>query len=566
MTQSGGGAETESLGNLLRGLFQFLVLSAFVCAGFGASASWGLLAHAALIDSVPTFSGPKLVVKAIAFTVILVTSLWWLLRFNTVPSIIIQEPKPKPVEKANPAALRWLAIILLFVGTVSGIRLTQYPHLEPDEAHHLIVARNLAVHGVYGSGMPATGFRWFDDYDSVGPTVIVPVSLAMWYKGTRIDAGRIVMTGFYVLLTALVYKLLASTLGAGAGLCGALLLLAAPGSIYLARTVYGEAPALAFLIAGLLAWQRALGSPRAITWGVASGMLLGCALVTKYFLVIAVWPALGVLIFDRRTHKKIRPAHVLVPATVALSVLISWLSITSIYGPHGADSTSAYVSEYQHNFLFGTESLARTLGWLTAHAMPGALFLVVGTAGMGLLAVRTHYSPALLFLALFAGLNTFWWVFFTTGNHPRYLWYSLALGAAFVGAQFFKGIRMQLNSVSMAARLTGGVACAIIAALVLWNSLPRVAATFQREEMRSEYAMLDHVQSTYESGTVATTQYTVERLFNLCLEEPVQRVKRPADAPGAKGFIIDATSDAGEWNSLEPRAQFGRYKIVELRR
>ncbi|NUM53170.1 MAG: glycosyltransferase family 39 protein [Candidatus Hydrogenedentes bacterium] len=540
----------------------FAALAVFVCAGFTASASWALLGFSCLSGA--TEGGPsipRLAMKAVFFSALLAASIAGLhALYRRKPGL----RESLPGRTKSPSGRTTMIALLVSLGIVALAtipRLSVFPHIEPDESHHLIVARNVAVHGVYGSGMPATGFRPFDDYDSVGPTVLLPVAAAIWAFGEPLHSGRVIMALFFLLLCALVYLLVARSTNTMAGVFAVLFLLAAPGSLYLARTLYGEAPALLYLIAALFVWERALDSARPLSWCVASGALFGCALTTKYFLVVAAWPALGMWVYDWMTFRRIRLVHALVPTGVALAMLASWVGVTSLYGPHGTDTPGGHLSMYQHNLLFGLDSVGTALSWLAQHWIAAVFYLVVGIYSLTTAALLTAYRPACLLLALFALLIAYWWIFFTTGAIPRYLWYAMAIGAAFAGTFCASGFSRSQGKAARYRRFAY-IASTVMLVFVAWETAPRIAAMATRDEMQDEYAVVDHLVKHYDRAAVATTFYPIQRVANLLAEFPVDRVRTTDSWQEYDAVVLDARSQTDAIGDNRIEQTFGRYAII----
>lgn len=552
----GRGETAYSEPNALRlNYARFAALTAFVCAGFTASASWFLLAYYAIIGPVdPELSTWKLAVKGGVFTLIFVAAIAALFRLCRRSPL----PPRDPVHSGAPTTTKTLfvASCVLPVILAAGARLDHHPHIEPDETHHLIVARNLGVHGVYGSGMPVTGFRRFDDYDSVGPTVILPVAAAFRVAGVDLGRARLVMVAFYAALTVAVCAFVADVLPPVHGAYAALFMFMAPGSLYLARTLYGEAPALLFLVLGAtLCWR---GVQRASFLRlVISGLLLGAAVVTKFIVILAVWPALGMLAYDALTVRCLRATHIAVPAVAAAAPIALWTAVTAAFGPPETQP-GGLVAMYQHNLMFGVGSVGATVGWLADNWV--ATLLVVG----GLLAAipAVTANPPALFFVLYAAFNAYWWIFFTTGNIPRYLWFSLAIGACCAGAMCASWLT-SVRRRSVRGRKVVFAACAIMVLVAsLCDGLPRVRAAFVQDDMRDEYALVDRIRRDYLGKRIATTFYPVERILNLFAEQPVARV-RTADAFADYDVVI---VDAASQPELIPRAtvqRLGRYAIVQ---
>lgn len=540
----------------------FVALAMFVCAGFTASASWALLAF--IGASGVTGGGPslpKLAVKAVLFSVLFVASVVWLRAlYRGRPDFV--EPRARRPIFSSSMPIAVLLATLALVALATTLRLSEYPHIEPDETHHLIVARNVAVHGVYGSGMPATGFRAFDDYDSVGPTVLLPVAAAIRAFGDPLHSGRVAMAVFYLALSTLVFIWVSKSSSPTAGAIAVLFLIAAPGSLYLARTLYGEAPALAYLIAALLVWERALDTRNPLFMCICAGALFGCALLTKYFLVVAAWPALGMWVYDRMTYRRIRVVHAIVPAAVALGVLASWVAVTSAYGPHGGETAGGHVSMYRHNLLFGLTSVDAALAWLGQHWVATLVYLILGTYSLATTAMLASYRPACVFLLMFAILIAYWWMFFTTGAIPRYLWYALAIGAAFAGAFCASGLR-KIGEVPAKPRTLGAAFSLAVAMLIVWETSPRFIAMATRDEMREERDAVQYLSTHYEGAAVATTFYPIERVANLLGGFPMQRVRAGDSWSDYDAVVVDKTSQADAIGDKPISHSFGRYAIVE---
>lgn len=538
-----------------------IALLFFVCAGFTVSASWVLLLFQSGNEITGGPNTQRLLIKAIAFSILFVSSIAALLLLKRrIPAL----PDLQPTRNYawNQQAFLPISLVVALVTLASTLRLPIYPHIEPDETHHLIVARNIAMHGVYGSGMPATGFRPFDDYDSVGPTVLLPVAGSILCFGNPFHAGRLAMAVFYLALTIIAFLFLVQCVGASAAALGAAFILLAPGSLYLARTLYGEAPALMFLLAALVVWSRALNSAKPVMLCIFAGVLFGCALVTKYFLVLAAWPALGMWFYDFLTHRRIRIVHALLPAGIALGVFALWIAITSIFGPQGSGTAEGHLAMYQHNLLFGLDPLPETLGWLAQHWIAAALFLCIGLFAASIMAMLTAYNPAWFFLALFGLFNAYWWVFFTTANHPRYLWYSLAIGAMFAGTVCANGFR-KIKAVPGGGRRIGLALSMFMIVLAAWDSFPRFRAGLTANEMQDEQMLLYTLTHDYNGKKLATTFYPVERIANLFADLPLTRVNAKDKWTDYDAVVLDKTSQSNLVSPGAPVKSVGRYAIIE---
>jgi len=539
-------------------LWVAFLLTVFVCAGFTASASLVLLIFYGLNDTIPgAASIPKLWIRLVLFSGVAVGCVVGLRRIR------LDLPPPQEHCTHRSAAARrpeviLLLLILALLGVITMIRLERFPHVEPDESHHLIVSRNLAKHGVYASGEPSSGFVRFDRYDSVGPTVLIPVAAGIAVSENPIAGGRRVMAACYLFLTVATYLLVRRNFGELPAFASVSILLAAPGSLYLSRTLYGEVPALSFLLLGTLVWQTALERRSTVLPLLLSGVLFGCALLTKTFLVIALWPALGMWLHDRMGMRRIKVKHAVVPAVMGVGILSAWVMTAAVFGDVAQGASGSSLATYQHNLLFGLTSIDATFGWLAGEPLATVLFLGIGIVGMTALLSLSSHSPALLFLALFAGLNWYWWCFFTTASHPRYLWYSLALGAIFLGALLAHSLRVRFSE-----KRTLGMVCMIVGALLTLAVAPRLGQILNNDENAGDVALVQFITTNYPRGAIATTQYQVGRILNLLAEVPVRRVRTPDETAGCDVVILGPGDDYSAWHTFAERASFDHYKLME---
>ncbi|MCC6695241.1 MAG: glycosyltransferase family 39 protein [Candidatus Hydrogenedentes bacterium] len=480
------------------------------------------------------------------------------------------QTRPEPVAPTSattspdlvhrPAAL---ALVLAAIALLVCPYLGTYPHLEPDEAHHLIVARNLAQYGVYGSGHPEAGFTWFDDYDSVGPPVIGPTALAIHIGEDTLISGRIVMAVFYLLLATAAYVFMRPLFGVPSAVTSILVAAASVGSVYLGRTLYGEAPALFFLLTALLFWRLSIQGHAPLSTALVSGVFFAFMILSKFFIAVAVWPMLGAIIFDRMTHRRVRAVHILAPAAMAALIVGAWFFVPSLVHPTDGGGTSGMLSMYRHNLLFGFHSVGVTLLWILREPLMLLVFLLAMTAAVPIVFHRS-YDPAGIALFLLAPFIAYWWLFFTTGNIPRYLWYAIAVSAFFTGPLVWMFLRGTRTAKTPAAR----TACVLLAGLVLLpfllNTYRESQGIFARDDMADENALANYVASLPSGHPIATTFYPVERSMNVLTGRYVKRVPADPTAFSSNGIVIvdSASQDMLLMNRTQER-RFGRYVIVK---
>ncbi len=352
----------------------------------------------------------------------------------------------------TPGTATLLVLALLPGVFLTTYRLDHWPTPGPDESHHLNVSHTIFQRGFYATQAaerspyysPSAGmdirvegaeqapgdarfFKWFDSFDSVGPTVLLPIA-GLWraQDGHSFGSGRLVLAAYYLALSALTAWLLARLYGWSTGALAALLLVGAMGSIYLGRTLYGEVPAWAFVTAGLCVWRMSYAGR---IWLVSlAGLLLGLAVLTKTFLILLAFPFAAAWWVDHCTHRRVPFFTLPLLGFGVFLPLAVWAVVPAFWGPGGDGGLAETIALYYHFLLFGVEGLPQPLAHVAAH--PGAhTVMAVAMLGSGVLLMQRWRDPALIALWLGGVFLVFWWLFFTPGQLPRYLWYSYAVNA-----------------------------------------------------------------------------------------------------------------------------------------
>ncbi len=540
-------------------VFVVALVAAFVCLCFAAAASWvvaGLFFTGAFGESGDF--GLKISVKAIAFTVAAIGAFWvirskWLTPF-AAPAEAFSKTESASLWGFLPVAL--IAALLFFTN------LDRHPWPAPDELHHLIVARNLAEHGAYASGL-APNLVWFDHYDSVGAPVIGLVAAAFKIWGAGLEPARAIIAAFGVALVTLIYFLFRPLYGARAAGLASFFSLAAFGTIYLSRSLYGEVPALAFIVLGLLAWRRGIGEGGPRTMLAAAGVCFGLAVLTKAFMAVTLLAVVGIYVFDRATHRRIPVRGIVLPAVGTVAVLAAWRAVEfSLRHLVAADKPSLALY-YRHSLTFGFEPI-----WENA----GAILIAIPAMALGAYALcflvpkvfRDQYDPALAVLLMLAPLLVFWFAFFTPMHLPRYLWYPAVIAAMCCGPVADAALlRVPVDLGGRRFRLPTRVA---IAGLLLWVYLlpttQMVEKTFATDQAGPDLAVAESLAGLPADTRIATTYWPAERLVNFLLERPVA-VLSSDDLAAADYDVLIHSDRAGEAAFAEVSAgeRFGHYVI-----
>lgn len=565
-----------------------LFAALFTCASFAAAASALLLITYALHGSAqPDSTLAKLWVKTVVFLLIALETglLLWRSRRNTQLSTVAERAQ------ASSKGLLGLLVVLLLIALEIVPNLARYPWAAPDETYHMTVARNLSFHGLYASGDPDAGFTMFDPYDSVGAPVIAPIAGALRLAGpgaapeAMLIATRVVMLAYYFLLCIALFFLGRPLLGSTGALAGLLLMSASFGSTYLARTLYGEVPALAFFASGLICWRRGLTASWFSPWLPFAGLLFGMSVLCKSILILTAFAFLGALLYDAATFRRTRLRHYFVPAVFGTAVIAAWWTLQALLRHGSPAEDGGTISFYQHYLMFGYRSALHAVAWV----LQDPLALIGLLSGMGLavpLVFHRRYDPALVVLFLGAVFFAFWWIFFTPGQIPRYVWFSYAIAALFTGGALWDALRCvfqppQENDAHIPP-LKGGMSVEatrpktahalerlVSLLLVVVVLLPagqrvfrEVSAIYTIDEMRDDRELALWVRDVPESSRVATTYWPLARTLNVLGGRHVDTIGTlPRHAVAGSTIITDSITQPEAARGREPSIRMGRYMV-----
>jgi 4-amino-4-deoxy-L-arabinose transferase-like glycosyltransferase len=429
------------------------------------------------------------------------------------------------------------------------------------------VARNLVEHGEYASGNPDIGFLRFDIYDSVGPSVILPVATAFKAADTCLRSARIVTAAFGFALCGLSYFFLAPVFGSVAGVASVFLLLMSFGTVYLSRSLYGEVPALTFILAGLLCWRHSIQAEHPTRMALVSGVFFGLAALAKTFILLTLFAILGAWLYDRLTHRRLKWPHIVGPGAGLLATLAAWSAVQFLFRDD-TSSTGSTLLYYRHYLMFGLQSADAGLAWiidqpLTAAAIIGAVLYCARFL------LGSRYDPPSIVLLLMAVLFAFWWIFFTPGSIPRYMWYTAAIGGLFAGPLLVRAIHCIADS-QVRVRIRAAAGIAIVA--ILLGACIRATEQFQRvyfhDETADDLALAEYLKGVPESASVATTYWPVERSADFFANRHIELVENEERAEAGHDIVISRIDLIGPVPISEHQEsqEFGRYIVVSPRR
>lgn len=308
-------------------------------------------------------------------------------------------------------------------------KLDTFPAVWADDGLFMIVAKMVAQG--HGYTLPILGFNWPNPYIlAVGPTLILPVALAMKLGGFSIAVARLPMVGYLLATLMVSYLYVHSVFGRNTARWNAALLLSFSAFINTGKPVLGEIPGFFFLLLGfaLLRLHR--------SWWpvVGAGISFGLAAVTKLPYAL-IFPVLGLTCFVVLFERKWDDVHRIIAITgTAVLVFLAgayWLGAfetgyfreiwlfalggtgqadTRIYEPIFSRPTELFRMAYGHYVL---TLLLAAIGWWKArerfgrieHVSIALLALLFAAYFLNNAGWYRHLLPSTLLLFLFLPLG-----------------------------------------------------------------------------------------------------------------------------------------------------------------
>lgn len=527
-------------------------ITAMTCLGFTAVASWVLVLKLQLAGFEEEGLMGHLLLKGFFFTALLILTIVLSKKIPLAP------PRPKAEPTAPPLAPWYYALVILLLAAMLYPNLTRYPWTAPDELHHLVVARNLAVHNAYASGNPYIGLHYFDYYDSVGVSVLGPLALVFKLFGATLLNARIFLASNFALLALGAYYFIRRYWNPTAALLSTLTLTFTFGSLYLARSLYGEVPALMFFLWSMVCWGKSFDSPKRRTLCIFAGILWGLAALAKTFMLLTVFPILAVYLYDRLTTKTIRWDQVLLPALAGLGVLALWSGVVAHYS-HLKQIDISTIVYYRHYLMFGLNSFSTGLHWFYDEPFYGLSLIITLTLLIPSLVGRRD-NPAVWVLLMTALLYLYWWLFFTPGTLARYLWYTCALLGIFSGPI--------LHTAWDTLRTKKGIRPSFIILLILIpcaiTAYQQGNSIYQSDEAVDERRLADYLHTLPPGIEIGTNFPPARQSMDFMANRRIDFIEDLTKIDD-KYTIIIYNSDLGKLDREEhpPLKQIGRYLIEE---
>jgi 4-amino-4-deoxy-L-arabinose transferase-like glycosyltransferase len=352
-----------------------------------------------------------------------------------------------------------VATLFVVAALLATINLPYAPRTWFDEGSHLHVPKTLVQYGKYAdiSATPDGGveFRYHGPTIGIGPTIMLPVAAVYQVFGVGLTQGRLVIVIYFAIALVAGYALARRLYDRWTALIALALLLASrtvnyEGLIEYGRQVLGEAPGVAFVFLGMLAWLAALktGAQPALRrthwiWSVLAGLGFGLALVTKNQFVLIVPLALALIaLLDWRYYRAGTWALRLVPPVVAVGCFALWTVVQfALLGPGTFFENLQQTRQAAGGaiFVFNLHSTLRAGYYLLRPDLFGGLVVPALAYTIWRARRRTSQGLSEALLALIIGLWLAWFVGVSLG-WPRYAFPAVALSALTVARLAFDTI------------------------------------------------------------------------------------------------------------------------------
>ena len=216
-----------------------------------------------------------------------------------------------------------LGILFVLIGGALGALSIFASPTGGDEGMWTNVIRNLLLYSHYALGQPGS-FQDFAPSISVGPTVILPLTVLYKWIPAGLVVFRIYALGWFLATLTMIYFLYASLLKGWRLLLVLIFFfffLYNPAIQAVYSSVMGEMPALFFLIAGLLFLPHQL---------FLSGFFFGVAIVTKLTLILILILPFIFILFGFVEGWRIQPRSILIFWGGVLLPLLPWFLVRAL--------------------------------------------------------------------------------------------------------------------------------------------------------------------------------------------------------------------------------------------
>jgi len=196
-----------------------------------------------------------------------------------------------------------------------------------DEAYNLNVSKTLATKGIYATQL-SDRYIPYDPAVTTGPTVIVPIALAIRMFGAQASVIRGTLVVSFIFYLSLAFWAVKEMFGKLVALVFLIVLSTTPLFLLLGVSAQGDVPSICLALFSLALLDRvdrvAKPGPRLLILAL-SGLSLGLAILAKDILMLLVIAAIAVIAIDLlkpNTHD--RRVTRAIPVLFALGIVFGW--------------------------------------------------------------------------------------------------------------------------------------------------------------------------------------------------------------------------------------------------
>ncbi|HOJ34144.1 MAG TPA: hypothetical protein PKY35_00805 [Candidatus Hydrogenedentes bacterium] len=537
-----------------------VLLIIMTCAGFASSGALVVFAyHFIVVSPKDVVFLTRLLAKVLVFGGISFTA-GYVLKSTSARPRPLDVVEPRTMNGRRSLLVQFFVIVCLAAVFVLP-NLDKYPFPEPDEMHHLIVSRNLCEYGEYASGHPETGFIRFDSYDSVGPTLLIPIAALFRVAGVHLKTARLVVGLFFISLCLVSGAFARRYWNTRYFVVPVICLIGAIHSVYLGRTVYGEVPALLFFLLSLHFWDKSQSNTApSKVFAVLAGVFLGMTLLAKLFFLIIVWPLFGAMYYEYCKAKKISYSSSIIVMVTSLFIVFIWWLAQEILGD--TQNSADMMGMYQTFLVFGFDSTKAALRWFFTRPLLTISWCITILLFIPLVMNQADGFPSRVML-LYVVFFLFWWIFFTPGHISRYLWYSSATLGLMGGQVVEQLAKRWLQENRRPLRRLGYIALTGLVCMPYGGQLLDQGRLVYVADETSDLRELTHfIEQLPENARVATTFWPLERSLNFLTGRAISRLKAGVDCTKSFDVVVSFSQNSPDFVSEAiPVAKFGKFCV-----
>ncbi|MDR7521423.1 MAG: hypothetical protein QN168_03055 [Armatimonadota bacterium] len=397
-------------------------------------------------------------------------------------------------------------LVLLALAGAANLRLTF------DEAFNITVSRNLVLRGIYGTAT-YNQIRPFDPAISTGPTVLVPVAIALRLGGLGVIQSRVAPVLLFGIFLLVVFRLHRGTPMTPVAQAITVLLLFPSGIFQEAARVLGEVPAFAFTGFTAILLGRAASSQHG--YAAAGGMAALAVMAKPLAFPIAVSGVVAIALtrprqFERNGVRRAFAACLLYIIPFAIPVLY-WIVIPRMIDAEYASIRAALMTQQSvfSGRIAALEEAIKRIGALSSPLL--ALLMVVGGLDGVFIALRRR-DPAMMFLSLtFLGYLG-WWLIIAPTPGRRFALYWLWIGAVFGGCLAARATDWLM--ITTRPRLAARVRPLVAAGVFVFATLAALVSTVrsyhvvsaQRTLLEEQLALVRFARGLSMAGSASTAR------------------------------------------------------------